>query len=582
MRTTMTMIALVMVGCASSPPPVTTGPGEPQVPVGTPAAPAAATVVDTGVLMVSIGGQAAGQERFTLSRTGTGWSLAAATKLTVAGETTATEGTLETDGEFRPRAGKLTVTGASIQGEVELSVVQGTPQIVSRFGGGEPHTQRASRAIDLFLADTLLSHLLPLCRGSAEARTIYVFPGAAVKVGAAVPVPEHAEPPPSTTRRDLDVGGDLSLALYCDGDRLLAVDVPLQGLIAVRQGEEARFEQLRIKPREKPALPEGLVELARKVEVPATAPGGAATLGCTLLVPSASAAIVKRPKRGALPAVVFITGSGKQDRDEDSYGPGGLKLAIFKTIAIELGKAGIASLRCDDRGGGESTGDFTAATLDTFVADTSAAVAALRAEPAIDPARIGLVGHSEGGIVAPLVATRDPRLRALVLMAGTGRTLDLIILEQLERGLRHGGLTDDDLQARLARTRAVFAAIRDGKPLPDDVPADERAQWAAGQAWLASHFKHDPALTAAKLGKVAVLIAQGARDQQVAIADAEALKAAFAKAHNPRVEYKVYPDLNHLFAHTETGDLAEYASPTAAVDEQFLRDLVGFLGKRLK
>jgi hypothetical protein len=375
------------------------------------------------------------------------------------------------------------------------------------------------------------------------------------------------------------VGGSLAVDVYCEGERLVGVDIPIAALSITREGQGEGLAALRRKPRAKPALPEGLVELDRKVEVKARGIEPA-TLACSLLVPASHAAVTTRSKKGAtaaLPAVAFVTGSGAQDRDEDTYGPGGLKLAIFKVIAIELGQAGIASLRCDDRGSGGSSGTYAGATLATFAADAAAAVSALRAEPAIDPARVGMIGHSEGGIIAPLVASRDPRVRALVLMAGTGRPLDVIIMEQLRRGLERTGKPADEIERDQARMRAALDAIRDGKPLPADMSAVEQQQWETGRAWMQSHFRHDPAAVAAKLGRIPVLIAQGDTDRQVALADADALAAGFAKAKNRKVQKKVYAGLNHLFARSTTGDVSEYSDPEATIDAGFLADVVAFL-----
>src|SRR6202020_704780 len=137
--------------------------------------------------------------------------------------------------------------------------------------------------------------------------------------------------------------------------------------------------------------------------------------------PRAAQAKGKEPK---LPAVIFLSGAGPQDRDEDTVGPGGVKLSVFKVMAIALAEKGIASIRCDDRGTGKSTGTFEQATLSTFVRDAEEVVKALRARPDVDPARIGLVGHSEGGVVAPVVARAAAitggGVRGVLLMAAPG------------------------------------------------------------------------------------------------------------------------------------------------------------------
>jgi fermentation-respiration switch protein FrsA (DUF1100 family) len=192
-----------------------------------------------------------------------------------------------------------------------------------------------------------------------------------------------------------------------------------------------------------------------------------------------------------------------------------------------------------------------------------------------------MVGHSEGGIIAPLVTlTLSPAPRALVLMAGTGRPFDVILDEQVRRGLARAGKPEAEVSRELAKRKAVYDALRAGKPLPSTLDPAEAKAWSENQAWVVSHLKHDPAGTAAKVKGVAVLVAQGALDQQVAVADAEALEIALKK-QNKIVEKKVYPALNHLFAATKTGDISEYTDPEAQVDPTFLADVVRFLTKHL-
>jgi len=314
--------------------------------------------------------------------------------------------------------------------------------------------------------------------------------------------------------------------------------------------------------RKKPPLPETLEEQPRKVK------SGDAVLACSLLLP--------KQRSGRLPGVIFVTGSGPQDRDEDTPGPGGLKLSIFKTIAIALGEAGIASLRCDDRGVGESTGSLKDVTLDMFVGDARATLAALRAEPAIDPERTGIIGHSEGGVIAPMVASADPKVRAIVLMAGTGRPLDDVLYEQVEREARDSGMSGEQLKKEMDLQRRTTNAIRDGKPLPADLPADKRSVVDAAGPWLRSHFNHDPAKTIPTV-KAKVMIGQGGKDTQVSVRDAELLHRA-----KPDAVYKIYPGLNHLFAKAQTGSITEYSDPNAKVDEGFLKDVVGFLKENLR
>ena len=214
--------------------------------------------------------------------------------------------------------------------------------------------------------------------------------------------------------------GGVVLRARADGvGRLLGASVPAQNVTFLRlpgDSPAAAWSPMTVSY----AAPAGAPYAAEEIAV--RTPAGL-TLTGTLTIPA--------HKSGArLPAVVMITGSGAQDRDEALPGISA-EYRPFRDIADTLSRRGIAVLRLDDRGvGGSSAGPATATTAD-FADDVRAALAWLRARPEIDPARLGLVGHSEGGIIAPMVAVTDGRLRGIALIAGTAsRGLD-IVHEQL-------------------------------------------------------------------------------------------------------------------------------------------------------
>jgi len=140
------------------------------------------------------------------------------------------------------------------------------------------------------------------------------------------------------------------------------------------------------------------------------------TLAGTLTLPS---------QEGLFPVVLLITGSGPQDRDEAIAGH-----RPFLVLADYLTRQGIAVLRVDDRGVGRSTGDFSPATSEDFASDVLAGIAYLKTRKEINPKKIGLIGHSEGGIIAPMVAVKSPDVAFIVLMAGTGLTGEEILYLQ--------------------------------------------------------------------------------------------------------------------------------------------------------
>ena len=259
--------------------------------------------------------------------------------------------------------------------------------------------------------------------------------------------------------------------------------------------------------------------------------------------------------RAPLPAVVLITGSGPEDRDEASallpaeYRP-------FREIADTLARRGIAVLRLDDRGvGGSDTGPLTATSAD-FADDVRAALGWLRARPEIDTARLGLVGHSEGGIIAPMVAATDRRLRGIVLIAGTASPGRTIANDQI-RGL----FERDTTMPRPRRDSLLALALRQ---------ADSAY---AVPGWLRWFARYDP-LPAARRVRVSTLILQGETDRQVPAAEAAKLAAAMRAAGNRRVTVRTFPRLNHLMLDDPSGDVRGYGTLTSF---RVRRDVLGAL-----
>src|SRR5262249_29694297 len=180
------------------------------------------------------------------------------------------------------------------------------------------------------------------------------------------------------------------------------------------------------------------------------------TLAGTLLLPKTT----RRP----LPAVIMITGSAQQTRDDPIPLPGLKEYKPFRQIAESLAAAGIAVLRVDDRGVGGSTGRDTLAqaTTSSFADDTRAQVAYLRTRSEIDPARIALVGHSEGGIIGPMVAASDPRIAAIVLMAGPARRGYEITMSQVKAALDGLKMTEEEKNQKIAEQRQVMDTVING------------------------------------------------------------------------------------------------------------------------
>jgi dienelactone hydrolase len=317
----------------------------------------------------------------------------------------------------------------------------------------------------------------------------------------------------------------------------------------------------------------------RTVEVAIDSTGGARLAG-TLTLPAGST----RP-----PVVVLVTGSGPQDRDECVFG-----VRPFRQLADHLARHGIASLRYDDRGTASSTGRFAGATPDDFADDARAAVDFLASRRDVDTHGIGILGHSEGGIIAPLVATRDPAVAFIVLWAAPGQTMETVDLAQTERILRADGAPADVIARRVADERATIAALKASHD-DDSFAAALRASardrnirdidaWVAAQmrqnagAWLRWYVGYDPAITLAKV-RCPVLALGGSLDSQVPAHDnLEAIRAALG--HNPHATASELPGLNHLFQRATTGGPSKYASLPAVMDPTVLDATARWIAQR--
>ncbi|MCR4391269.1 MAG: alpha/beta hydrolase [Candidatus Acetothermia bacterium] len=325
-----------------------------------------------------------------------------------------------------------------------------------------------------------------------------------------------------------------------------------------------------------------------------------ATLAGTLTLPAGD---------GPHPAVILISGSGPQNRDEEIPGvPGYLP---FRWIADHLARRGVAVLRYDDRGVGDSTGDHATATTADFADDAEAAFKYLQGRKEIDPNQVGFLGHSEGATVAAMVAARNPDVAFVIAMAGPAVNGYALILKQVERLARVGGASDDQVAEALRQQRTVLdlAQAQDWEALegylhslitaqlqglPDrhkaalgDLEAIARQRVAPQMAafrspWYQFFLNHDPARDWEQV-TVPVLALFGKRDVQVDVdQNRPPLEAALARAGNPDVTVVVFPTANHLFQSATTGGLDEYAVLAKEFVPGFLNTISDWLLARVR
>jgi uncharacterized protein len=272
---------------------------------------------------------------------------------------------------------------------------------------------------------------------------------------------------------------------------------------------------------------------------------------------------------GPFPAAILITGSGPENRDEEVFGH-----KPFLVIADYLSRRGIAVLRLDDRGVGGSTGNSTRQTIDEMATDVLSGVDFLKARPEVNAKKIGVIGHSEGGIVGPLAASRSADISFVVMLAGPGVTGEQIMYLQAELIAKSAGGTDASIAQNRVLQEAIFNAARSD---PDEKIALQnfRAEWqkthgAAPGAVLESQARSvmapeirsfaffDPGTVLRKL-KIPVLALNGSRDLQVPPSqNLPAIKAALTAAGNQDFEVLEMPGLNHLFQTCRQCTTAEY------------------------
>jgi len=285
---------------------------------------------------------------------------------------------------------------------------------------------------------------------------------------------------------------------------------------------------------------------------------GDITVAGTLTTPSGD---------GPFPAALLITGSGPQDRDETIF-----EHRPFAVIADRLTRDGVAVLRVDDRGVGGTGGSTAEATAEVMVGDVNAGVAWLRAREDIDGARVGLIGHSEGGMTGPMVAADDPEIAFVVMLAGTGVSSKDILISQGRTGYEAAGASGETLDELLRLHAAALEA--EGESLEPAVRALMEAQLALQEQplneemltmamqqfespWFQSFVQLEPSdwLTRVQCPTLALI---GSLDFQVP-PDANLPAIREALAHNPDATVEELPGLNHLFQTAETGMLDEYA-----------------------
>jgi pimeloyl-ACP methyl ester carboxylesterase len=337
----------------------------------------------------------------------------------------------------------------------------------------------------------------------------------------------------------------------------------------------------------RPQEPQPAVSLYRSENVTFQNAGAGISFGGTLTAPN---------EGGPFAAVILISGSGPQDRNETIFGH-----RPFLVLSDHLTKQGIAVLRVDDRGVGMSQGNLSQATSRDLADDVLAGIAFLKSRPEIDPARIGLLGHSEGALIAPMVAAESPDVAFIVLLAPPGLPGEQVLYDQARRIGEGAGEDPEAIErGRVIQERAfevlkvetdpvvVFEKLRgvfreSVAELPEATQAELAGSLDAfvdGQArqistpWFRFFLTYDPVPALMKV-KCPVLAAWGAKDLQVSPeVNRGPVEKALAEGGNADHDVVTFDSLNHMFQTAETGLPTEYPKITETMSPEVM-GLVG-------
>jgi pimeloyl-ACP methyl ester carboxylesterase len=288
--------------------------------------------------------------------------------------------------------------------------------------------------------------------------------------------------------------------------------------------------------------------------------------------------------KGPFPAVVLIAASGPEGRDENAAGH-----LVFVVLADHLLRRGVAVLRYDKRGVGASTGDLEKASFDDLVSDAAAAFRYLKARPEVDARKVGAIGHSEGGSIAPAVALIDKDVSFVIAMAGSGLTGEFRITEHFAYVAQESGASADQQAKIRAMCHQIFRAVR---ATQDDAVAASRIaalidetvaakalnaeQAAAARQIMTPKFVreelNDDPLRYLKKVKVPVLALVGSLDRTVpAGAYVEAMQPVLASIPGSKVQ--VLTGLNHMMQTAETGSPREFATIKESISPVALKTI---------
>lgn len=292
-------------------------------------------------------------------------------------------------------------------------------------------------------------------------------------------------------------------------------------------------------------------------------------------------------KKGKYPAVLLLTGSGPQNRDEEIFDH-----KPFRVLSDYLTKAGIVVLRVDDRGVGESKGDFASSTIENFSKDAISAFNYLRKQPQVDPRKVGIIGHSEGGLIAELLAgQRLPGLSFIVSLAGPSFSIDQLMVEQLYAIGKAAGMSKNDLAQAQIINKRNFAVVKSDLSTEEafkqllqnmsvaQITAENKQLERELLSMLTPAYRYfmriEPERYISQI-KIPMFAAFGSLDVQVP-ADSNLKSLHDLLPKNSKSVLKEYEGMNHLFQKAKTGQVSEYFEIEETINPQVMKDITEWI-----
>ena len=518
------------------------------VPLGASAQPpgVAPPLQETGAtnFAIFLRGAPIGTEQIAITRTATGWTIVSSGRLAAPIDVVARRVQVRYTPDWKPI--ELTLDG-TVRGQAQTirTVVDGTAATTDVSVAGQ-QTQKSDTIDPNALLLLPNSFFGPYEALAARLKTAdvgsqipaYLVPQTSVSVAVGASTPEQIQTAGRLvtgrrTRITLVLpGARLDADLWTDGaGRMMRFSVPAQSLEVVREDIAAVSSRS--------------VTISRPNDQQVSIPSNGFSLAGTLSMPAT-------PSVTRLPAVVLVGGSGPTDRDSLAFG-----IPILGQVAGAIADAGYIVVRYDKRGIGQSGGRAESASLADYAEDVRAVVKLLSDRKDVDPKRIAVIGHSEGGTVALMAAGKDKKIAAVGLIATPGITGADIVLAQQQRLLGRMTLTPEEKQAKVDAQKKIHEAVITGKGL-EQLPADVRR--SVDNAEFQSLLMSDPAKLLPQV-RQPLLIVQGDLDTQVEPRNADLLEGLARKRKNaPAVEVVKVPGINHLLVPATTGEVGEYGT----------------------